>query len=336
MALTDNKVKIQALLDGINALPEAGSGGIDTSDATATANDIEQGKTAYVNGEKITGAIEVINETASLDVDNATWNSAKGALRNGSCAQGGRLILEENVMVYLDIVGSTLGNATAADVAAGKTFTSANGLKITGTNSGSASPTLQTKSVTPSETAQTVRPDTGYDGLSSVSVGAISSTYVGSGVARQAAQTITPGTSDKTIASGLYLTGTQTIKGDSNLTAANIAKGVSIFGVTGTHEGGSTGGTCTVEIQSPSNNRVFCDFFVYNNGESWINYGMPGTGTYTVLVGTVMAMSVYYAFGGGMTYETTGQVELEHEEEYLQVFKVNGDGTITITEQESN
>lgn len=54
----------------------------------------------------------------------------------------------------------------------------------------------------------------------------------------QGAQTITPGTSNKTIASGRYLTGTQTIKGDANLVAANIKKGVSIFGVSGTFEGG--------------------------------------------------------------------------------------------------
>ena len=50
----------------------------------------------------------------------------------------------------------------------------------------------------------------------------------------QAAQTITPGTANKTIASGKYLTGTQTIKGDSNLVASNIKSGVSIFGVAGT------------------------------------------------------------------------------------------------------
>lgn len=63
----------------------------------------------------------------------------------------------------------------------------------------------------------------------------------------QAAQTITPGTADQTIAAGKYLTGAQTIKGDANLVAANIAKDVSIFGVTGTHEGGGGGWTLRYE-----------------------------------------------------------------------------------------
>lgn len=54
----------------------------------------------------------------------------------------------------------------------------------------------------------------------------------------QAAQTITPGTTDQTIAAGKFLTGIQTIKGDSNLIAANIADGVTIFGIEGEHTGG--------------------------------------------------------------------------------------------------
>lgn len=56
----------------------------------------------------------------------------------------------------------------------------------------------------------------------------------------QAAQTITPGTANKTIASGRYLTGTQTIEGDANLVAGNIKSGVSIFGVSGTLTSGMT------------------------------------------------------------------------------------------------
>lgn len=68
-------------------------------------------------------------------------------------------------------------------------------------------------------------------------------------IASQAAQTITPGTSNKTIPSGKYLSGTQTIKGDSNLVAANIKSGVSVFGVAGSY----TGGTPTLYTAKSSN-----------------------------------------------------------------------------------
>lgn len=139
--------------------------GIDTSDATATEGDITNGKTAYVNGRKITGTHE--------------------------CS--------------------------------------------------SSSPTLQSKSVTPSESSQSITPDSGYDGLSQVTVGAISSTYVGSGITQKSATTYTPTTANQTIASGTYLSGTQTIKGDSNLVSGNIKSGVSIFGVSGSYTGSSSG-----------------------------------------------------------------------------------------------
>ena len=101
---------------------------------------------------------------------------------------------------------------------------------------------MQSKTVSPSESAQTVKADNGYDGLSQVTVNAVSKTYVGSGVTKKSAATYTPGTSDQSIASGQYLNGTQTIKGDSNLTAANIKSGVNIFGVTGTYAGGGSSG----------------------------------------------------------------------------------------------
>ena len=110
---------------------------------------------------------------------------------------------------------------------------------VTGGASGAS---LQSKTVSPSESTQTVSPDSGYDGLSSVTVNAVSKTYVGSGVTKKAAATYTPKTSDQSIASGQYLSGTQTIKGDANLVAGNIKSGVSIFGVTGTYTGGGSSG----------------------------------------------------------------------------------------------
>ena len=78
----------------------------------------------------------------------------------------------------------------------------------------------------------------------------------------QAAQTITPGTSNKTIASGRYLTGTQTIKGDSNLTAGNIKKGVSIFGVSGSFE-------AAAEPVIPST----CLAYLSGNGKLYVKQG---------------------------------------------------------------
>lgn len=107
---------------------------------------------------------------------------------------------------------------------------------------GASGASLQSKTVSPSESAQTVKADNGYDGLSQVTVNAVSKTYVGSGVTKKSAATYTPGTSDQSIASGQYLSGTQTIKGDANLVAGNIKSGVSIFGVTGTYTGGGSSG----------------------------------------------------------------------------------------------
>ena len=60
----------------------------------------------------------------------------------------------------------------------------------------------------------------------------------------QAGTTVTPGTSAKTpVTAGKYVTGNITVKGDANLKAENIKKGVSIFNVAGSFEGsGSSGG----------------------------------------------------------------------------------------------
>lgn len=50
------------------------------------------------------------------------------------------------------------------------------------TSGGSSGVKLQSKTVTPSENTQIVNPDSSYDALSSVTVEAISNTYIGSSV----------------------------------------------------------------------------------------------------------------------------------------------------------
>jgi len=101
-------------------------------------------------------------------------------------------------------------------------------------------PDLQSKTVTPTTSQQTITPDSGKDGLSSVIVNAISPV--------KAAQTYTPGRTNQTIAAERWLTGAQTIKGDANLVSSNIKIGVSIFGVLGDYVG--DGGAKISEINT--------------------------------------------------------------------------------------
>lgn len=99
----------------------------------------------------------------------------------------------------IDISDTT---AVASDVMAGKYFYGNDGVKTLGTASNT--PSLQSKSATPTESAQTITPDQGYDGLSSVSVGAISNTYVGSQIARKSSSDITASGATVSVPAGYY------------------------------------------------------------------------------------------------------------------------------------
>ena len=111
----------------------------------------------------------------------------------------------------------TTGTATSATSISGTSATISTGTNtITLTKTVSNTPRITTAGYISSGTA----------GNSSVSLTA--------SVTTKAAATITPGTTNQTISSGTYLTGTQTIVGDANLVGSNILSGVSIFGVAGT------------------------------------------------------------------------------------------------------
>lgn len=204
-------------------------------------------------------------------------------------------------------------------------------------------PNLQAKTVSPSTSAQTVSPDTGYNGLSSVTVNAISPT--------KAAQTYTPGTANQTIAAGRWLTGAQTIKGDANLVAENIKKDVSIFGVTGTYEGSGGGGSTeryeiNISLTNPSSTYNFdrCQVYtlnsqfstddpygiatqlvtVYNADESFDVYVPTDIwGIWIVLIGYSPDGTEYG------TCSVTGSLTVDQSYDGW-VIQVSGDGTITI------
>ena len=181
-------------------IPKSGSGTAvftDTSDATLNdAGKLPLGVTAYANDVKYTGTAAE-NDSTDLSVSGATVTVPAGYYASSASAT----------------VSS--GSATAPSTISG-TSASVN----TGTNTLTLSKTI---SVTPVVSAGYV--STGTAGNASVSLTA--------SVTTKAAATITPGTSNQTIASGTYLTGTQTISGDANLVSANIKSGVSIFGVSG-------------------------------------------------------------------------------------------------------
>lgn len=158
--LTGDTVAPNTLLTGATAHDKSGaqitgtcSYDSDTSDATVAVAEILKDKTAYARGAKIVGTMP----------NNGAKNYTISNLNDQTIAMG-----------FYDGSGKiSFDSAEKAKIIPANIKNGVSILGVQGTMTGQESITVQSKTVTPTFTAQTILPDSGYDYLSQVVVSAI-------------------------------------------------------------------------------------------------------------------------------------------------------------------
>lgn len=159
--LTSDTVVPEKLAQGYKAHDKSGAPIVgtntfdaDTSDATAAAAEILDGKTAYVAGNKITGTMPnkgaVTGEISNKDTDftiPAGFHDGSGKVGISSTEK--QKLIAENIKTGISILG------------------------VVGSYGGEEIKSQANKNVVPKFTEQVVTPDNGFDYLSQVTVAAI-------------------------------------------------------------------------------------------------------------------------------------------------------------------
>ena len=175
-----NQYKSKIIYDG-NVL-------IDLTSDTITAADLASGKTAHdKSGAPITGTNTYDSDTSddtataaeilATKTAHARGTALTGTMPNNGAVAGVISTLNGDYTVpqgYHDGSGKvSISSTEQAKIIAGNIRQGVTILGVEGTMSGSEDVNAQSKTITPSATAQTVMPDTGYNYLSQVTVNAI-------------------------------------------------------------------------------------------------------------------------------------------------------------------
>lgn len=164
MDLTGDNVTADKLLSGITAHDKTGAPvtgtctfDADTKDATATAAEILTGKTAYKNGQKVTGTMPNKGAVALNVTTKGTPVTIPAGYHDGSGTAG-------------------IADTEEAKIIAGNIKSGVEILGVTGTYAGELV-NGQKKTVTPAKAQFSVLPDEGYDHLTEVVVNGVPIAY---------------------------------------------------------------------------------------------------------------------------------------------------------------
>lgn len=164
MDLTGDNVTADKLLSGITAHDKTGAPvtgtctfDADTKDATATAAEILTGKTAYKNGQKVTGTMPNKGAVALKVTQKGTPVTIPAGYHDGSGTAG-------------------IADTEEAKLIAGNIKSGVEILGVTGTYAGELV-NGQKKTVTPAKAQFSVLPDEGYDHLTEVVVNGVPIAY---------------------------------------------------------------------------------------------------------------------------------------------------------------
>ena len=251
-----------------------------TSGVTAAASNVYTGAICYINGERKTGTMA----TKAASIHYAASSAVTAVAAN-------TYVTGQQTLAAL-----TQSNLSAANIKTGTVVTINNGsanvwTPVTGTftSGGDATETL----------------------IYSGKIAYVNGSKLTGKMPLQGASTITPGTANKTIASGRYLTGNQTIKGYSTLVATNIVTGVTIWGVSGS-------------MLRPNTNQTLYNgntFFGYLRNGFYINSDYVYANTASYLVNGNDNRNARFTSGELFTRKNGGTA---HEGHYFDV----GEGSI--------